>query len=240
MSSRVEAAIQSFYEDADLRGELTDDEANVLLRWAETELSKVDAASADDAAFEAATDTLSSLIKSINRFIGRRGYSTPEEQAAGFAKISAHAKALGYPLPADAFTASFDAQAAADNITALQALLSDIEHSAAPVAAQAAAAAPDTAQTDTPPATTAPEPVTAPPALPAETPAFPAVPEAHVPAAPVLSEEDSHDEAAFVVSSPPEETSDESAFLPKTWLEKLFPAGDDADEHDEHLPGEPP
>jgi hypothetical protein len=159
MSARVEATIQRFYEDADLRDELTDDEAQHLLRWAETELSKVDAASADDATFEVAAGTLSSLIKSINRFIGRRGYTTPEEQAAAFAKISAHAQALGYPLPADAFTPSFEAQAATDNVAALQALLSQIESSASPADVQTVST-PEAPETPEAPA----EPPAAPPA----------------------------------------------------------------------------
>lgn len=132
MSARVEAAIQRLYEEPDLRDELTDDEAERLLRWAEAELTRVDAGSADDAAFDTAVDTLRSLIKAINRFIGRRGYASPDEQAAAFAKIAAHAQALGYPLPADTFTPSFEAQAAGDNIAALQALLQQIESSAAP------------------------------------------------------------------------------------------------------------
>jgi hypothetical protein len=143
MGARVEAAIQRLYEDPDLRDELTDDEAQALLRWAEAELNKVDASSADEVAFEAAVDTLGSLIKSINRFIGRRGYATPDEQAAAFAKIAAHAQALGYPLPADAFTPSFEAQAAGDNIAALQALLSQIESSAIPADPQPALTAAD-------------------------------------------------------------------------------------------------
>lgn len=141
MSARVEAAIQSFYENPDLRDELTDDEAGHLLKWAEAELSKVDARHADDAEFEEAAGTLGSLIKSINRFIGRRGYATPDEQAAAFAKIAAHAQALGYPLPAT-FEPTFEAQAATDNVTALQTLLSQIEHSAEPEAESPAPAAP--------------------------------------------------------------------------------------------------
>ncbi len=251
MSARVEAAIERLYEDSDLRDELTDDEAQHLLRWAEAELSKVDASSADETAFETAVDTLGSLIKSINRFIGRRSYSTPDEQAAAFAKIADHAQSLGYPLPADAFTASFEAQAAADNVAALQALLSQIETSAAP----AAQAAPAPSAPETPPAPPAPPAPAQPPAFSsAEPPAEAEEPAAPPPPPDVPAETAAPQAAAWwrnfmqpladaaeVVSSaadqPPDSSASESGETPEPASEDTLP-GDDSHPRDEHPSGD--
>ena len=51
--SRAEDAVQRLYESADVRDELTDDEAETLLKWAEDELIRLDESGADDETFEA-------------------------------------------------------------------------------------------------------------------------------------------------------------------------------------------
>ncbi len=71
--SQLDDALMRLYENADLRDELTDDEATRLLQWAEAELARLDAAGADDDAFEAQVDTLLRLLKQVNRYAGRQG-----------------------------------------------------------------------------------------------------------------------------------------------------------------------
>lgn len=132
MSARVENAIQQLYEDPGLREELSDDEVPTMLQWAEREVAKLDARSADDAAFEAGFEALRKLLTSINRYIGRRSYSTPEEQAAEMDRIAERAGTLGYALPIiEEDPTTFQAQGAVDNITALASLLARIDGSAA-------------------------------------------------------------------------------------------------------------
>jgi hypothetical protein len=126
MSARAENAVQQLYEDPGLRDELTDDEVPTMLKWAEGEVAKLDARSADDAAFETGFDALRKLLSSINRYIGRRSYSTPEEQAAEMDRIAERAGWLGYSLSPEPDTTLFQSQGAEDNITALASLLARI------------------------------------------------------------------------------------------------------------------
>lgn len=126
--SRAESVLQAIYEDPDLRDNLTDDEAEVMIKWAETELTRLDAERADDTAFEEAADQLRRLLKGINRWIGHKG-DPPEEQAAMMAKIGDAAAGIGRTLAAPTFTS---AQAAPDEMAMLQSILSQLSGDAEP------------------------------------------------------------------------------------------------------------
>lgn len=119
--SRAEDILQAIYEDPDLRDNLTDDEAEVMLKWAETELARLDAEQADETAFEEAADQLRRLLKGINQWIGHKG-DPPEEQAAMIEKIGAAAAGIGRTLAAPAETLA-SAQAAPDEMAMLQSIL---------------------------------------------------------------------------------------------------------------------
>ena len=95
--SRAESAVERLYERADLRDELTDDEAETLLKWAEGELVRLDASSPDDDAFDAQVDTLVRLIKQINRYAGRQGQLSAQDADQTPAAIATLAASLGYP-----------------------------------------------------------------------------------------------------------------------------------------------
>ena len=151
MSARAEAAVQALYEDADLRDELTDEEAQPLYHWAEAQIAQLDASAADDAAFETSADALRRLLKTVNRFVGRRGYATPEEQAEVFAKIAEPAQALGFSMPPEQPATFVQAQAAVDNQTALKTLLDQLSGGAAAAPAEAAPA-PESAPAEPSPA----------------------------------------------------------------------------------------
>jgi hypothetical protein len=129
MSARVENAIQQLYEDPGLREDLSDDEVPTMLQWAERQVAKLDTNSPDDAAFETSFEALRKLLTSINRYIGRRSYSTPEEQSAEMDRIAERAGTLGYDVSLDQDPMSFEAQGAIDNITAMTALLAKIDGS---------------------------------------------------------------------------------------------------------------
>jgi hypothetical protein len=156
--SRAQQVVESFYEDAGLRGSLTDDEAEVLLRWAAAQAERLDAGGADDAAFEALTARLHHLVERINWTAGEGIYATPEARANALNAIAADAQAVGLT-----FVPSFSAQAApADPMEALQGLLASLEAQQPPppadVSSASAEAAPllpapasDTGETDAPP-----------------------------------------------------------------------------------------
>ncbi len=123
--SRAEDALQGFYEDASLRDELRDDEANELLKWAESELTKLDATGADDAVFEEKLGELRRLLRGMNRFVGRRQEITAQADDESLVKLTEHANALGYALSAEQLAqqagelASLDAMSAIKNLTSL-------------------------------------------------------------------------------------------------------------------------
>jgi hypothetical protein len=118
--SRVEDAQMRLYEDADLRDELTDDEAEKLFRWAEAELARLDAASADDDAFEAQAETLMKLLKQMNRYAGRQGQLSAQGATEAPDKIAALASELGHSSDA----AHVAAAATGDPISTIEALTS--------------------------------------------------------------------------------------------------------------------
>ena len=138
--TRAGDVVQAFYEDPDLRDSLTDDEADVLLRWAGDQAARLDAGGADDAAFDALAAELRRLVKQINRYAGEGAYAPPEAQSAALSGISAGAQAVGLTV-----TPTFSAQAApADSMTALTGLLASLSPEApAPPPAEDPAPNPD-------------------------------------------------------------------------------------------------
>jgi len=162
--SRADALIQAFYEDADLRDALTDDEAEVLLRWAAGQAARLDAGGAEDAAFDALARELRRLIREINRFAGEGLYAPHEAQAEALTAIGQGAQAVGLSM-----LPSFSAQAApADPMAALTGLLARLTPSAedAPPTLEAQSAAGIAAAEATPlpaePSTEPPPPPTPP------------------------------------------------------------------------------
>lgn len=119
--SRADSLIEAFYEDPDLRDSLTDDEAEVLLRWASEQAARLDASGADDAAFDALATELRRLVKQINRYAGEGAYAPADAQAAALSGITAGAQAVGLNV-----MPTFSAQAAADPMGALTGLLASM------------------------------------------------------------------------------------------------------------------
>lgn len=132
--SRAQNALMRVYENADLRDELTDDEANAMFKWAEAELARIDAASADDASFEAQADTLMDLLKKMNRFAGRQGQISAQGVDPAPTNIAGLATELGHPASPEQIAAAGTGDPAS-TITALTALMSAIPQSAAPASA---------------------------------------------------------------------------------------------------------
>lgn len=94
--SRADDALQRLYESADLRDELTDEEADQLLKWAESQIAGLDQSAGDDETFAAQVAALLKLIKNVNRFAGRQGQLTAQVDDPLPGAIAASAGALGY------------------------------------------------------------------------------------------------------------------------------------------------
>ena len=120
--SRVDSALEALYEDASLRDELRDDEANELLKWAEAELVKLDTSGATDADFESKIAQLRQLVRGMNRFVGRRAEISAQGVDEAVNRLTEQASALGYSLTPEQL-AQFGAQSgAADGVSAVQGL----------------------------------------------------------------------------------------------------------------------
>lgn len=168
--SRVDSALEALYEDASLRDELRDDEANELLKWAEAELVKLDESDATDADFESKIAQLRQLVRGMNRFVGRRAEISAQGADDAVTRLTEQASALGYSLTPEQL-AQFGAQsAAADGVSAVQGLTKLISSAGGapspeppPVPAQAAAAPPATEPPPPPPVDEAAPPTEPPP-----------------------------------------------------------------------------
>jgi|GEM_PF-3934214 len=159
VESRIQSAMERLYEDMSLRDELTDDEANALLKWGEEEITRLanDSANADESAFDNAMSSLRKVLGGLNRIVGRGADMPAEQQTAAAQEVAASAQVLGYTVSAGDVTLPIQAQAAAggepDRIGAIQALTSLIKSAgAAAVNAQAQSVAASTEPTPTSPA----------------------------------------------------------------------------------------
>ncbi|MBZ0290280.1 MAG: hypothetical protein K8I30_21830 [Anaerolineae bacterium] len=121
--NQAERAIQQLYEDTSARDELSDDEANVLLQWGETQIRDLGARDMDDTAFDEAFAHLRGVMKNINRYTGQRAYKTPEELTALLNELATEAQAMGVEVQAAQLTVP-EAQGvgSGDNIAVIQAL----------------------------------------------------------------------------------------------------------------------
>jgi hypothetical protein len=176
--SQLERAKEALYGDTTIRDELSDEEAKKLYAWAEARITELAAKHLDDEAFDAAWEELRKLLMRINRFVGRRGNMSAEEQGEYLGKVAdAASAALGVSL---AFAQSAGSELAnLDNAAAVEKLTRMI----APPELHAVDSAVPQAASDgqsTPPAAEAPQPADSgakPAALPA--PEQPSKPEKH-------------------------------------------------------------
>ena len=95
---QAEWAIQSLYENMNVRDELSDSEAQILLQWGEAQIVRLAELGLPDADFETAFDHLSGLIRRINRLAARRGRLTFEDQTLAINRIMEDAIALGLDI----------------------------------------------------------------------------------------------------------------------------------------------
>jgi ABC-type uncharacterized transport system substrate-binding protein len=124
--AQAERAIRVMSGDTHVRSELTDDEAALLLRWGESQVNALSAQELDDASFDQRCGQVTELLTVINRFVGKRAYSTAEAQRAALDEILLLARAAGYTVVAaemDAFAQQQRALANTDALTALTTLL---------------------------------------------------------------------------------------------------------------------
>jgi methionyl-tRNA synthetase len=126
-----ERARQLLYEDVSTRDELSDEEADVLLRWGETQIEKLASANMDDARFDEAVANLMRMMKRMNRFAARRAEQAPDEQQESLNKIVESANAAGLPVTGQ-LDETASAQALPDIMANLKALIGMFSQDQAP------------------------------------------------------------------------------------------------------------
>jgi paraquat-inducible protein B len=119
---QAERALQQLYEDVSTRDELSDEEADVLLRWGEAQINKLADANMDDSQFDEAFANLTRMMTRMNRFAARRAEQAPDEQQETLNKIVESASAAGVPVVSTP-TETPSAQAVPSVMANLQALL---------------------------------------------------------------------------------------------------------------------
>lgn len=121
--SNLQSAIQLLYEDISLREELTDDEAKVLLQWAEGKVVELDDATPDEETFDKQFKQLRRMMKRMNKFIGYRTSSGVEEQQKLVEKFLDSAVDLGIKVDQSQIQPFLVAQQQQSNAAVLQSML---------------------------------------------------------------------------------------------------------------------
>ncbi len=116
--SRADDAQMRLYENTRIRDELTDDQAEKLLQWAEAEITRLDESGMNDEEFAAKIDALMDMLTDVNRFAGRQGQASAQGVSEYPASIAAQADQLGFPLSADQISAA----GTGDPLTTVEAL----------------------------------------------------------------------------------------------------------------------
>ena len=120
---QAERALQSLYEESGARDELTDDEAEILLKWAETQIQRLAHQNMDDERFDEAYSQVVKLLTRMNRFAARRVDLPPEDQKTSLDRIAESASAVGLTIPQAQLTAYLEQPVAQDAGTDIQGLI---------------------------------------------------------------------------------------------------------------------
>ncbi len=95
----LENATIRLYEEASLTEDLMDQDATMLLKWAEQQVADLVAQhGSDDEAFETAFSALRSVVKNMNRFVGQSAMSDEDKQAQRLENITQSAHEIGFEV----------------------------------------------------------------------------------------------------------------------------------------------
>jgi hypothetical protein len=133
----LETATTRLYEEASLTDDLVDQDATMLLRWAEQQVAElVTKYGSDEAAFENAFSALRSLVKNMNRYVGQLDMSDEKQQAQRLENITRSASEIGFEMT-PAFGAQSLAPSAKSNSDLIQAMLNSLQKTGTSQAATA-------------------------------------------------------------------------------------------------------
>jgi methionyl-tRNA synthetase len=120
---QAERAVESLYEETAARDELDDDEAEILLQWAETQIQRLADQDMDDESFDEAYTQVIRLLTRMNRFAARRADLPLEEQKTFLSRIAESASAVGLVVSETQMDAYLAQPVAQDGSTHIQSLI---------------------------------------------------------------------------------------------------------------------
>ncbi len=120
---QAERALQSLYEESGTRDELADDEAEILLKWAETQIQRLADQNMDDEKFDETYSQIIKLMTRMNRFAARRAEQSLEDQQTSLSRIAESASAVGLAIPEAQLAAYLEQPVAQDGGTHIQGLI---------------------------------------------------------------------------------------------------------------------
>jgi hypothetical protein len=132
----LENATIQLYEDESLADTLRDPAATDLLRWGAGRLQTIAERYPKETEFAETFKKLRQIMKRVNRLVGERQHSPPEDQAEILSNIAEGAYELGWTPPVQGIEALVRALRSMPEPAALQAVLDWIDPSV-PVQAQA-------------------------------------------------------------------------------------------------------
>lgn len=140
----LKSAIITLHEDIALTDELTDTPAVVLLKWGEEKLKAFAQETDDQTIFDEKYSELRGLMKSINRFTGRRMDMDDNEQLGYVYKIVDRASGLGFESAHAKVGTYVNAQMDLDELQNVEALIALVENRPAEEEVEATEDQPDT------------------------------------------------------------------------------------------------
>jgi hypothetical protein len=126
---QVASALERMYEDTNVRDEIVDDDARILLQWGEAQVKRLAQQEMADEAFEDAYHKLTKVMARINRFAGMRQDADDEKKTELLEKFVSTATESGYPVSAENVAAFAKENATMDNASAIRAMTALIDAS---------------------------------------------------------------------------------------------------------------
>lgn len=94
----LDSALSQFYEDESLTDALTDQPADALLKWGESQVQLLAQQAKDEEEFDSLFTSLRKLIRNLSRYVAEHQEMPPDEQQESLDKISGFAQSIGLSI----------------------------------------------------------------------------------------------------------------------------------------------
>ena len=94
----LDSALSQFYEDESLTDALTDQPADALLKWGESQVQLLAQQAKDEEEFDSLFTSLRKLIRNVSRYVAEHQEMAQDEQQESLDKISEFAQSIGLTI----------------------------------------------------------------------------------------------------------------------------------------------